>query len=174
MRLHIVAFAGAAVSAIIAALPARADDCATLFSISLAQASMPHAMTMTMQDSHGPARTTKAVFTGTMMYTQVEGQWRSMPFTGAEIADQMREAAKTAKETCRRGADEAVNGTLASLYLAHVENRGTVSDNKIWISKSGGRVLKTDTAMKDGLHMIAVYDYTNVASPVGAKPLGAK
>jgi hypothetical protein len=173
MRLHI-AFASVAAAAIVATLPARADDCATLLNISLAQASTPHAMTMTMQDSHGPARTTKAIFTGAMVYTQIDGQWRSMAFSGAEMADQMRAAAKTAKETCSRGADEAVNGAPASLYLAHVENKGVVSDNKIWVSKSGGKVLKMEATMKDGMHIVTSFDYANVAAPAGAKPLGAK
>jgi hypothetical protein len=169
---HGFVIAALAISTIAGGLPARAGDCSALMSMMLAQTSTPYGATITMQIPNQPTRTSKVVSTGNMMYTQVDGVWRSMPMSGAEIADQMRANAKTAKETCSSGGTDAVNGTPATVYTAHVENRNSISDNKIWVS--GNKILKVEATLKDGMHMVTFYDYTNVAAPAGAKPLGAK
>jgi enamine deaminase RidA (YjgF/YER057c/UK114 family) len=169
---HHIALANVAAVAIIASLPACAGDCNSLMNTMLAQTSTPYGATITMQGPNEPARTSKVISIGNMMYTQVDGAWRSIPMSGAEVADQMRSAAKTAKETCSTAGTDAVNGTPATLYTAHVENRGSVSDNKVWVS--GNKILKVEASLQGGMHMVTVYDYTNISAPAGAKPLGAK
>lgn len=160
----------AAIAVVLAAMPARADDCGTLMNTMIAQASNPYAATITMEIPGQPARTTKAVFIHDIMYTQIEGKWRSMPMSAKETAGMIRDAAKTAKETCHVQGNDSVNGQSATLYVAHVENKGSISDNKVWVS--GGKILKTEVQIQGGPHMVTVLDYANVAPPAGATPIG--
>ncbi len=74
---------------------------------------------------------------------------------------------------CSSRQPTAVNGapSLAdALHVAHVENKGSVSDNKVWVS--GGKILKTEVQIQGGPHMVTVLDYANVAPPAGATPIG--
>ena|ERR1700761_1476020 len=164
-----IAFAAIAVMA--GATAAQADDCSPLMNAMLSQASKPYNATLTMSDPTGHNQTSKVIFTGAVLYTQIQGQWRSMPMTGKELSDQLRDVSKTAKTTCHRGNDEAVNGQPATVYAAHVENQGSISDNKVWISKANGVPLKSDVTIQQGPHMTTVFDYSKVAPPAGATPL---
>ena len=156
---------------ILAAMPARADDCATLFNMMIAQAATPYSATVSMDGVGAMSGMRKTVFTGDTVYTQIDGKWKSMPMNAKETTDMMREAQKTAKETCHLQGMDSVNGQPAQLYVSHVENRGSVSDNKVWVA--GSRVLKTDAQIKGGMHVVMVFDYNNVTAPAGATPLTA-
>jgi hypothetical protein len=155
-------------------LPARADDCATMMNTMLAHVGTPYSATMVTQMPNGKTRTMKTVSTGSIMYVQMPDGWKSMAQDPKEAVDMMRKAAATAKETCHRAGAETVGGEMSAVYIAHVENRGNVSDNKVWISKSRNLVMKTDVQMKGGDHISMTFDYAHVTPPAGAKPIGAK
>jgi hypothetical protein len=158
----------------IAALPARADDCANMMNTMIAHIGTPYAATMTTQTPGGETKTMKTVSSGGMMYVEMPDGWKSMAMDPKEQADMMRKAAATAKETCHHAGDEVTGGEPSNVYIAHVENRGSVSDNKVWISKSRGLVMKTDVQIQGGQHVTMTFDYNNVMVPAGAKPVGAK
>jgi enamine deaminase RidA (YjgF/YER057c/UK114 family) len=163
----------AAAAALLGVLPAHADDCSTLMTAMMNQASKPYNATVTMSDPTGKNHTSKIIFTGSLLYTQVEGQWHSMQLTSKEMADQIRDAAKTAKTSCHQTGAEAVNGQPATIYMAHVENQGSISDNKVWVSKANGATLKSEVTIKDGPHMVTVFDYGKIVPPANATPLVA-
>jgi enamine deaminase RidA (YjgF/YER057c/UK114 family) len=159
----------AILTAAFGALPARADDCGALMSAMLSQAAKPYNATVTMSDPSGKPHTTKIIFTGNLLYTQVDGQWKSVQMTSKDVTDQIRDAAKTAKTTCHQAGGEAVNGRPATIYTAHVENRGSVSDNKVWVAN--GAALKSEVNIKDGPHIVTIFDYSNVVAPPNATPM---
>jgi hypothetical protein len=153
-----------------AALPARADDCATLMNSLIAQTNTPYSSSITMSRPGTPAKTSLSIHTGSKLYVQVEGQWHTMAMSAKEEIDMVRDAAKTAKQTCQVQGSDTVNGEPATVLMAHVVNRGTTSENKVWLSKShGGRILKTDVQIQDGLHIVAIFDYNHVTPPAGVK-----
>jgi hypothetical protein len=156
------------------ALPALADDCASMLNTMVAHVGTPYSATMVTQTPGAAAKTMKTVSAGGMMYVQMPDGWKSMAMDPKETADMMRKAAATAKETCHRAGDEMMGGEMSAVYIAHVENQGNVSDNKVWISKSRNLVMKTDVQMKSGDHISMTFDYAHVTPPAGAKPVGAK
>lgn len=159
----------AVAAALFGALPAHADDCATVMTAMVNQASRAYSATMTLTDQTG-THTSKIVFTGSTIYTQVDGQWHSMPMSSKDMIDQIHDAAKTAKTSCHQAGSEAVNGQPTTIYAAHVDNQDSVSDNRIWVSKTNGLALKSEVVIKDGPHMMTVFDYAKVVPPAGATP----
>lgn len=169
MRKTIVLVAAAAA---FSAAPALADDCSTLMNVMIAQTQQHYSATIALEVPGQKPQTTKTVYINDTVFTQMDGKWRSMAMPAKETQDMIRNAAKTAKETCHVQGNDSVNGQAAKLYVAHVENRGSVSDNKLWVAN--GKVLKTEVQIQGGPHMVTVFDYANVTAPAGATPLNAE
>ncbi|HEY1707987.1 MAG TPA: hypothetical protein VGG10_06965 [Rhizomicrobium sp.] len=148
---------------------AHADDCADLMTGTLGGAAMPVSVTMTMQAPGGKPETSRSVFTGTQLYVQVGGQWRSMPMTAKDMIDQVHESDRGAKKICHRIGSDTVHGQAATVYTAHVEHQGSIDDNKVWIANLPKRVLKSDTQIAGGQHIMAEYDYDHVQPPEGVQ-----
>jgi hypothetical protein len=148
---------------------AHAEDCADLMAGMLNGATMPVSVAMTMQAPGGQPRTSHSIFTGSKLYVEVNGEWHTMPMTAKEMTDQVHESDKGAKKSCHRVGSERVNGQASTVYMAHVENQGSVSDNKVWIGDAPKRMLKSDIHIADGQHIMADYDYDHIQPPASAK-----
>src|SRR6202012_1082707 len=98
-----------AAAAVFSAAPALADDCSTLMSVMIAQTEQPYSATVTMEVPGQKAQTMKTVFINDTVYTQMDGKWRSMSMPAKETQGMIRDAAKTAKETCHVQGNDSVN-----------------------------------------------------------------
>jgi hypothetical protein len=143
---------------------AFADDCAAPMAATLNGAKWPHSLTST-NTGPGGATTGHAVWTGKQFFVEVGGKWLLTPETAARIADMMADNMKGAKITCHARGGEAVAGEAAAVYDIHVVNDDSVSDNRVWISKTGNKVLKSQVKLDSGDTIVSLYDYKNFAPP---------
>jgi len=95
----------------------------------------------------------------------MNGRWILSKMTMSDMANTMQSEIKTAKMSCRRLAEGNVGGEAATIYSNHVENRGNVSDNTLWISKATGLPLRTEVKLKNGLDIVTVFDYSHFQVP---------
>jgi hypothetical protein len=108
------------------------------------------------------------------MYVLVEGKWKRVPGTPADMLKQSQENRNTTKHSCRYVREEAVNGEATVVYAAHSESEYAKVDMTVWISKSKGLTVRQDVDMDVGglmgkSHTSSRYDYTNVAPPPGVQ-----
>jgi hypothetical protein len=151
------------------AMPALADDCSVARSAMEDTGHKPHSTTTTPLDSQAIKSVTRTVQTVTDKYVQTkDGKWYSMGIAIKDLTDNL----KTAKLTCRRSGSDTVNGESAAVYEVHIENEGSISDNKIWVS-SKNLLLRSDVST-EGHRYSTVYDFSNVAPPPNATPMGRK
>jgi outer membrane murein-binding lipoprotein Lpp len=151
---------------------AKADDCATALNAAVAQAKVPHAVTHVTTPSGKPAVRAEMIFTADKAYVQLDGTWRSIPYSAQQQIDAVNAAAKRAeqaKETCQKLASDPVNGEPASLITTHSITNGKPLDARMWISSSSGLPLKSEVHLSDGTVVADEFRYTNVAPPPGVK-----
>jgi predicted ATP-dependent Lon-type protease len=148
---------------------AAADDCATMLNASIAGAKVPFSATTNISGGATPASITRLVSTATTLYMNAGGKWIAVPMSSAQRIAQINDQAKTTKMTCQHTGDEPVNGEPAALIVAHAENKGVASDNKVWIGKSTGLPLKTESHIAGGMSIITTFDYKNVTPPAGVQ-----
>lgn len=147
---------------------ANADPiCDTIIASMVKQAGKPFSSTLTMKSPFGQ-RVMKSVNTGTKLYLNIQGGWQVVTFDAKQQAAAIRKNAAAVKQTCRKLPDDKVNGEPANVFTAHVDNKGALSENKIWISKASGLPLKTEISFK-GQTMSTLHDYKHVQPPPGAK-----
>jgi outer membrane lipoprotein-sorting protein len=79
-----------------------------------------------------------------------------------DLAEKNRQNNKT---TCRYLNDELVDGEMAAVYSLHDVSPKATSDSKIWISKTKGLPLRTDTDLGKS-HVSMRYEYGNVKPPM--------
>lgn len=152
-----------------APLAARADDCAPIASAMIAQAKAPYAAAMAMSKPDKSVDRSASIVTGTKMYVQVNGAWQAMPYRAQDMIDRINKLAKEAKQTCAKVGAGTIDGVAATIFTAHVENQGRVSDNRIWISDKTGLPAKTETQFPDGMTVTQSYRYDNIQPPAGAE-----
>jgi hypothetical protein len=71
------------------------------------------------------------------------------------------------KTTCHYLKDEPVNGEIAAAYSMHDTSSTSASDSKIWISKSKGLPLRSDTQFEGDKNSVSIrYEYGNVKPPM--------
>ncbi len=171
MKLTISRAAVGALALCAAAAPALADDCATVNAALMQTAKTPYSETITRTVA-GKQIVSHMVQTPSVKYVESNGRWVSMNITSKDLIDTMNEQMKTAKMTCHRVGAETVNGLPAAIYTVHVENQGSVSDSKLWISPQN---LEVKSEMQvNGMKFSVLLDYSHVQPPANAKPLGAK
>jgi len=158
-----------AIAAILLSSPARADDCSVLFDALVGTFQRPFAGTMNTSFPGKPANTSEIILVANKMYIKIKDTWQVSPQSAAEMVDLMKEMQKTAVETCKKDADEAVDGELATVYEAHIVNRGHTSDNKVWVLKRSGNVVKSEVHMAEGGTILQTYRYDNIQAPAGVK-----
>jgi hypothetical protein len=158
------------VAAMCAATGAHANDCDTVMTATLAQMKAPYRATISFSNLNGKPATSETVFTGGKMYVQLNGAWQVSPITAQEMTDQMKKNYKESKESCRYVGDESVDGQAASIFTASFQSPRSHSDNRIWISRSRGVLLKTWARIDEGNQtMTSTYEYDNIQPPAGVK-----
>ncbi len=146
---------------------ARAEDCAPLKEIMLNAAQIPHSATLT-RTVNGKPVVTHMVVTADAMYMENRGTWRKGPRMASR--EMMEENIKTAKLACTRIGGETVNGVATTLWSIHVENQGSISDNRMWLD-ANNRPVRTETKV-EGSSFVTDIDYAHVDPPANAVPLG--
>ena len=152
------------------AAPAFADDCKPVTDSIIVTVKTPYKMTLTRTGKDGKPETNYLVQTPNAKYVQTGGRWITMPSSSQDLLDQLNATMKTAKMECHRLGTEMVSGQSAAIYSMHVENEGTVSDSKVWLS-SDRLPLKSEVVV-NGTTITSIYDYANVQPPLDAAPLG--
>lgn len=149
----------------LAAVSARADDCAGVMGATVAGAHKPYTATSTMSGGGVPTRVSHSVSSGGKLFVEMSGHWVLAKLTMNDMANEMRSEIGTAKMSCHRLGDETVRGEATSVFANHVANRGTVSDNTLWISKASGLPLKTEVKLQNGMRIVTDFDYSRSQAP---------
>jgi hypothetical protein len=171
MRLNTIYQAGMAAAVFgLTATPAFADDCALVIAALTASAKTPSNSTITHTGPGGKPVINHMVQTATAKYVETDGKWKSMNVSIQETLNGMNEMIKTAKMSCHRTGAESVNGQPVTVYAVHVENQGTTSDSKIWVSAKNLQ-LKSEMTVGD-THFVTTADYDHVQVPTNATPMG--
>jgi hypothetical protein len=149
----------------LAAVTARADDCATLMSATIASAHKSYSATSTTSGGGAPTRVGHSVSTGGKLFVEMNARWVLSKMTMSDMANEMRAEIGTAKMSCHRLGEETVGGEATTVYSSHVNNHGNVSDNRLWISKATGLPLKTEVKLQNGMQIVTVFDYAHSQAP---------
>jgi hypothetical protein len=154
-------------SAVSLAPHARADDCAPIRSGMMKSAQTPHVVTVT-RIKDGKTVTNRAIQTKDTRYIDVNGKWRSMPFTPNDVK-QMEETLNASQLTCSRVGTDNSDGKAATVYAVRMKDKedGTESDIKVWLGTNGLPV-KAEHPGADGY--TTSYDFERVAAPAESTP----
>lgn len=123
--------------------PVRADDCAPVKAAMLQTVRTPHTLTLDRIKDGKPV-TNHMIQTKTGKYIEVNGKWRSLPFSEDDFRE-MEKALNESTLTCTRVGRDSIDGKTATAYTVHMENADTDSDAKLWIGEDG-LPLKTETS----------------------------
>jgi hypothetical protein len=158
------------VAAMFAATAAHADDCDTMMTATLAQMQVPYRATISFSNLNGKPTKSEMVYAGGKIYVQLNGAWQVSPMTVQEMTDHMKTNYKTSKHSCQHVGDDSVGGQAASVYTASFQSPLSHSDNRIWISRSRGVLLKTWAHIIEGNQtMTTIYEYDNIQPPAVVK-----
>ena len=143
---------------------AAQDDCKLVLDAGMKMFDVPTHGYVTM-DMSGKPQTLESIYTGGLVYTKYDGKWSAGSPTKEmkELAEKNRQNNKT---TCRHLKDELVDGEMAAVYSVHDVSPKSTSDSKVWISKTKGLPLRSDTDLGDKSHVSMRYEYGNVKPPV--------
>lgn len=152
-------------------------ECRALVAAQEKQIVTPNHVYMTLR--HGaPADapiTSETISVGGATYVMVQGGWMRSPMGPQELLAQFRKNLASARHyTCRRVGADTAGGVAATVYLAHGESAGVVSDTRTWVAKATGLPVRSeedvDAGGADGKSHVSVrYDYTDVRAPSGAR-----
>jgi outer membrane lipoprotein-sorting protein len=148
---------------------ARADDCALALAAAIAQAKVPHA------DTHvttPPPTSAQMIFLNDKAYMQINGAWRSMPYSAQEQTDTVTAAAKRAEQmthSCQKLGSEPIKGEAATLLTTRTEGDGKVSEARVWVSDKSGLPLKSEIHLSNGTLVTDDFRYGNIEAPPGVK-----
>jgi hypothetical protein len=150
--------------------PAFADDCSPVGAAMIAAAKTPHTATIT-RFKNGKPVTGKMIQTKDDKFVEIDGKWRSMGDPPGDTSS-IEAALKKAKVSCRKVGTEQVEGQATTVYTAHVENEGTVSDDKLWLG-SNGLPVKVENLV-EGQSYSTTFDYAHADAPADATPMRPK
>jgi hypothetical protein len=159
------------IAGMFAATDTFADDCDAVMTATLAQLQMPYRATVSFSNINGKPYTSETEYTGGKLYVQLNGgAWQRSPVAAQEMIDQMKKSYKTSKHSCQHVGDESLGGQPASVYTANFQSPHSHSDNRIWISRSRGVLLKSWAHIDEGnTTMTTIYEYENIQPPAGVK-----
>lgn len=114
------------------------------------------------------------IYAGNAIYMRVHGTWSRSQMTLEQMVQQQQENIRNSKSfDCRYLRNEVVDGEEAAAYSVDSLNDDVRSSGQIWISKSRGLPLKSETNIdlggSDKEHIATRYDYTKVQAPAGVK-----
>lgn len=151
-------------------------ECQPLIDAELKQVTTPNHMYVTSSGAApgGQSRTAESITIGNVTYATAGGnKWLRSPVTPQELLKMKQENVGNYKKmTCKKLPDEAVNGAAANVYDTYLETEDGTVTGKIWIGRSLGVPLKSETDMNDGggtgkVHASMRAEYTNVHAPAG-------
>jgi hypothetical protein len=151
---------------------ARADDCSLATDAAIAQAKVPHSDTHVTTAPGKPPSTMESVVMNDKVYMQVSGSWKSMAFSAQEQIDIVKKAEANAAQrqrTCQKQGSETVDGQAASLLTMHSDDKGKVTDARLWIADATGLPLKSEAHLADGTVIVDTFHYDNIQPPAGVK-----
>lgn len=121
------------------------------------------------------ATTMETISTGGAIYTSYNGKWRRIPMTPTDAVNQLQENLANAKNLfCQRVGEESVAGGPAVVYSLHSETEDAKNDERLWVAKGTGLLLRMDDDLDTGQatgkrHTSVRYEYTNVQAPAGGR-----
>lgn len=160
-----------------ATVSAHAADaaCKPVFDAMTKMAATPNHTFMTETTAYNDeSESTETITTADTMYVKAHGAWHGRLYKPEQQVDEMRQAFKTANQTCQHVRDEDVGAEPTALYSTRYKQEGGITANsQIWISKTRGLPVKQTMDMDVGgklgkSHTDARIDYTNVQAPTGA------
>ncbi len=119
----------------------------------------------------GKATSIETISTGGAIYTSYNGKWRRIPMTPTDAVNQLQENLANAKNlSCQRVGEESAGGGPTVVYTLHSETEGAKNDERFWVVKDTGLVLRMDDDLDTGQgtgkrHTSIRYEYTNVRAP---------
>jgi hypothetical protein len=170
--MHAVAIAVLAGGVLAGSRAARADDCDLSATAAIAQAKVPHGVTHVVSVPGSPPMRAEMIVTGGTVYAEINGAWRSSPFSPQEqidVINQGRQRAAQTPHTCRKVEGQSFNGEAASLIVMHVEGNGKAVDSQVWISDKTGLPLKSEIKFDNGTVVTDDFRYDNIQAPPGVK-----
>jgi hypothetical protein len=144
---------------------AAQDNCKLVIDAGIKVFDTPTHVYVTM-DVNGKPQTVESIYVGGLIYTKYDGKWNAGTSNKEmkEISEKNRQNNKT---TCHYLKDEPINGEMAAAYSMHDVSPKSVSDSKIWISKSKGLPLRTDIQFEGDKNSMSMrYEYDNVKPPM--------
>jgi hypothetical protein len=148
-----------------AAVSLTGDPCAIIDKATLAVITKPHATEITRVENGGAPTKGESRLVDGKSYIQVNGKWRTSPTTPAEMAADVAEARKTTKESCKAAGQEVIDGVPTQAFTAHVENDGSVSENKMWIARASGLPVKTISTIDGTTTVTQINRYDGITAP---------
>lgn len=158
----------ALVSTVFTVTPAAAQgsaSCKVVTEALLKLPTTPHHATSTIS---GQTQPVESITAGGNNYVRLNGTWTKSRFTPQDEIAQEQENVKESKVyTCHPEADQNVGGVAAAVFTVHTERDDVgKSDSKVWIAKTTGLPLRTETTLDGGsIRSTAVYDYVNITAP---------
>jgi hypothetical protein len=144
---------------------AAQDDCKLVMDAGIKVFDTPAHVYLTM-NLDGKPQNSESIYAGGLVYTKYNGKWDAgTPSKGMkEISEKNRQTNKT---TCHYLKDELISGEMAAEYSMHSVSPRAVSDSKVWISKSKGLPLRTETQFDGDKNSISMrYEYGNIKPPM--------
>jgi hypothetical protein len=146
------------------------DPCKAVLDAKYAQARAPaYAVTYTRAQPGRPTQSGESRRLNGVSYYLVNGAWVSKAQTADELVEELKHVSKDAKMVCKSAGNEAVGGQPSTIYDAKIDNMDTISESRMWISKTTGLPLKSHTQIEDGQVLDQTYVYAGVTAPSGAK-----
>jgi outer membrane lipoprotein-sorting protein len=112
----------------------------------------------------------ETIFVDGKTYVRVHGQWKVSPLSPAELAKQRKENLSHSTVSCRVVGEETVGGSAATVYESHAKTEAGDSDEKLWIAKSSGLLLREEETLRDTANDVtrrsARYEYSGVKPPI--------
>lgn len=152
--------------------PAPPSDCqAVLNALDMLYTTPYHSYSTQTGAEQGKSISMETIFSGGTRYVLLNGKWSASTLSTADVKQLEQRARKNARNmTCQFVRDEAVNGEIAGLYEAHEETEHGSTENRLWISRMKGLVLREETDLDPGgatvkSHISLRYDYSDVHPP---------
>ena len=112
----------------------------------------------------------ETIILGGKTYVKVRGSWKVSPMSPADLANQRKSNLSHSTVSCRVVGEEQVGGAAATVYESHAKTEAGEEDEKLWIAKGSGLLLREEETMRDTandvMHRSARYEYSDVKAPI--------
>lgn len=144
---------------------AAQDNCKLVMDAGIKVFDVPTHLYLTM-NLNGKPETGEAIYAGGLIYTMYNRKW-SAGTSNTEMKEMAEKTSRNNKATCHYLKDEPVNGEMAAAYSMHDASPTSASDSKIWISKSKGLPLRSETQFEGDKTSVSMhYEYRGVKPPL--------